>query len=212
MALFSKKFSDITGFTLWSDSTIENKRARLVLSYRDSNPRITVYTGAAGREGVISWPCDLPHFVTILNLLKDIANGPNGDKKVIDSLTVKYENDKPTNEKMLVSKLVIGKNNDGICYLALIDENKPKIAFEIKPSQYHVFRDGNGELIPSNIISKSMAIGIADSLLTLVSVAMLEHTKETYENVTNRSEIKGRSKGTKEGSSAPKEQFDDLVY
>lgn len=212
MALFSKKFSDITGFVLWSDSSIENKRARLVLSYRDSNPRFTVYTGAPGREGMISWPCDLPHFVTILNMLKDIANGPNGDKKVIDSLMVKYENDKPTNEKMLVSKLVIGKNNEGVCYMALIDENKPKIAFEIKPSQYHIFRDSNGEMIPTSTVSKLMTIGIADSLLNLVSVTMLEHTKETYENITNRSEIKPRGRGGKDNSSTAKEQFEDLVY
>jgi hypothetical protein len=212
MALFSKKFSDITGFVLWSDSSVENRRARLVLSYRDSNPRFTVYTGAAGKEGVISWPCDLPHFVTILNMLKDIANGPNGDKKVIDSLTVKYENDKPTNEKMLVSKLVIGKNNEGVCYMALIDENKPKIAFEIKPSQYHIFRDSNGEMIPISAVSRLMTIGIADSLLTLVSVTMLEHTKETYENVTNRAEIKSKNKGGKDNSSNTKEQFEDLVY
>jgi hypothetical protein len=212
MALFSKKFSDITGFVLWSDSSVENRRARLVLSYRDSNPRFTVYTGAAGKEGVISWPCDLPHFVTILNMLKDIANGPNGDKKVIDSLTTKYENDKPTNEKVLMSKLVIGKNNEGVCYMALIDENKPKIAFEIKPSQYHIFRDSNGEMIPISAVSRLMTIGIADSLLTLVSVTMLEHTKETYENVTNRSEIKPRGKGGKDNSSNTKEQFEDLVY
>jgi hypothetical protein len=212
MALFSKKFSDITGFVLWSDSTIENKRARLVISYRDHNPRITVYTGVSGKDGVIAWPCDLPHFVAILNILKDVANGPNGDKKVIDSLTTRYENDKPTNEKTLVSKLVIGKSNEGICYLALIDENKPKIAFEIKPSQYHIFRDNNGETIPNSVVSKLMAIGIADALLNLVSVAMIEHTKDTYENVTHRTEIRSRGNNNKEEPTVNKDQFEDLVY
>jgi hypothetical protein len=208
MGVFSKKFSDINGFVLWSDSTIEGKRAKLVIAYRDVNPRITVYTGANGKEGVISWPCDLPHFVGILNILKDIANGPNGDRKIIDSLTTKYENDKPTNEKVLVSKLVIGKNNEGVCYLAVITEDKPKIVFEIKPSQYHIFRDSNGDIIPDNVVSKYMAIGIADALLNLVAIVLTELTKETYENMTNRTEIKSRAKNSNEN----KEYFEDLAF
>jgi hypothetical protein len=67
-------------------------------------------------------------------------------------------------------------------------------------------------MIPISAVSRLMTIGIADSLLTLVSVTMLEHTKETYENVTNRAEIKSRSKGGKDNSSNTKEQFEDLVY
>jgi len=211
MSLFSKKYSDISGFALWADSTVDNKRARLVISYRDTNPRITVYTGVPGKEGMISWPCDLAHFVTVLNILKEVANGPNGDKRIIDSLTTRYENNKPTNEKDLVSRLVIGKNSEGICYIAVIDETKPKIVFEIRPSQYHIFRDNNAEVIPDNVISKHMAIGIADTLLNLVSVTLLEHTKEAYENITNRAEIKPRS--SRRGNETPaeiREQFEDL--
>jgi hypothetical protein len=67
-------------------------------------------------------------------------------------------------------------------------------------------------MIPISAVSRLMTIGIADSLLTLVSVTMLEHTKETYENVTNRAEIKSKNKGGKDNSSNTKEQFEDLVY
>jgi hypothetical protein len=53
-----------------------------------------------------------------------------------------------------------------------------------------------------------MAIGIADTLLNLVAIALLEHTKELYENVPNRTEIKSRVKNNNEN----KEYFEDLTF
>jgi len=185
MSNLYQKYYDISKLVIWgdSDSTDQSsKRPRLVFSFRDGNPRISVYTGNSGVEGIISFPSDIPTMVSAMSMLKDVANGPNGNKVAIDSLTVNYVNNKPTNEKKLVSTLYIGKSKEGLVYLSVITEGKPKLVFSIKPSQYHTFKDSEKNVISDSVISPMMAKGIADVVLNVVSNILITYTNEEYNN------------------------------
>ena len=142
-----KTYYDISKLVIWGDDSSDgengNKRPRMVFSFRDGNPRITVYTGITGQNGVISFPSDYPTMVAIVNILKDVIVSEPGNKFSISSLTNVYENNKPTKEKKIVSTLYIGKSKDGLIYFSVIAENKPKLVFTIKPSPFHVFKDVN---------------------------------------------------------------------
>lgn len=177
------RFFDIQRFVLWSDEALEsgdqNNKPRLVLSFRDGYPRITVYTGINSKEGVISFPSDYPTMTYIFNVLKEVANSEPGAKFVVDSLTNSYgEDGKPTGDKKLVSKLFVGKSKSGVVYLSVISEDKPKIVFPIKPSPYHVFRDSENNEIPEEVISSKLAIGIADLALGILANAIIQHANE----------------------------------
>lgn len=89
MATLYNKYYDVSKLVIWGDDTGDenNRKAKLIFSFRDGNPRITVYTGVTGKDGVISFPSDHPTMVTIMNLLKDVANGQPGTKFAIDSLS-----------------------------------------------------------------------------------------------------------------------------
>jgi len=183
MAIFTNSYIDISKFLLWgevSGDTDSSHKPRMVISFRDGNPRITVYTGEQGSNGIISFPSDYTTMVSILTLLKDIINAEPGTKISVDSLTTLYENNKPTNDKKLVSTLYIGKSKQGIIYLSLIAENKPKIVFPIKASPYHIYKDNEGNIISDEIISKKITENLVTFILNIISNIIINYTEEEY--------------------------------
>lgn len=196
MATLYNKYYDVSKLVIWGDESAEenNRRSRLIFSFRDGNPRITVYTGITGKEGVISFPSDHPTMVTVMNLLKDVANGQPGTKFAIDSLSFVYENDKPTTNKRIVSTLHIGKSAQGLVYFSVIMENKPKLVFTLKSSPFHAFRDKDKNLLSEEIISSKMASGLADLVLNIIGNIIVNYTDEEYENSPRKPlEVKGRT-------------------
>ena len=186
-----KKYYDLSRLVIWQDGDNEDgsKKARMVFGFRDGNPRITVYTNAQGGEGVIAFPCDIPHMCAIMSYVNDIANGPAGAKVSVESLTSVYNNNKPTMEKKVMSTLYIGKSKEGLVYFSVISEGKPKLIFTLKTSQYHGFRDSDKNVIPDSEISKRMAIGLSDLVLSAISQIMVQYTNEEYNDGIRKSTI-----------------------
>ena len=209
-------YYDVSRFVLWADNPDdEGKRARFVLSFRDGNPRFVVYTGGTGKDSVINFPMDIPTLTASMNYLKDIANGPEGAQTSVESLTTVYENDKPTKQKKLLSTLRMGKSKDGIVYLSILSEGRPKIVFPIKPSPYHVFRDANKEVLPEASVSKNLTVGVANLVLDAVARIMVDYTNEEYDGGTRKPTPLKLSTGGGQGGSgrskAPAQpQFSDL--
>jgi hypothetical protein len=209
--LYTKNFVDVSKFVIWGDATGDDnsKRPRMVFSFRDGNPRLTVYTGVTGPEGVIAFPSDFPTMVTIINLIKDIANGEPGQKVSVDSATNIYENNKPTNKKKVVSTLYVGKSKEGVVYLSLISENKPKLVFPFKPSAYHAFRDADKNEFPVAKISAKMATGVADVILNLISDVLIKYTEEEYQTSRKPTRVKNNDRDSSGGTEVV-QSIDDL--
>lgn len=203
-------FYDLEKWVMWADSPQEDgKRARLILSFRDGNPRFMVYTGGQGKDAMINFPMDMPHLASIMIAMQEIAEGPNDTQIKIDSLTTVYENNKPTNQKKVVSVLVVGKSKDGLVYLCVIADTKPKIVFPFKPSVYHVWRNGAGEVIADSVLSVKMAKGMAKAVASVIGRIMVDYTNETYESGTRKSvPIKTSEGGTKPVGKQP--EFTDI--
>jgi hypothetical protein len=207
-------YYDISRFVLWGDenSNNENKRSRLVFSFRDGNPRITVYTGGTGPNSVISFPSDYPTMVGIINILKDVIVSQPGTNFSIDSLTSVYENNKVTTEKKVVSTLYIGKSKEGLIYFSVISENKPKLVFTIKPSPYHIFKDSEKNVIPNEVISCKIANGIAELILNIISNIVTAYTAEEYDGIRKPTPIKSQQQSfsTSDESAAIMQEIDSL--
>lgn len=179
--LMYKTYYDINRLNIWADNEGADqgaRRARLAFTFRDGNPRITVYTGETG--GVLQFPCDALFFGGFLETLQVIIDSPNGTRESIESLTTLYENDKPTNQKKLVSTLHVGKSKDGIIYLSVMTEGKPKLAFTLKTSPYHIFRGEDKNPIPESEVSVRLAKGLIKILYPLVSGYVQQYTNEEY--------------------------------
>lgn len=185
MSVFIKKFADVAKFALWADGAAEGKKARFILGFRDGAPRFTVYTGVSGKDGVISFPSDIATCVYFLTVLKEMATAEPGSKQSIDSLTVQYENDQPTKNKRVVSTIYVGKSAEGIVYVAIFSENRPKLVFEIKPSDFHIFKDKENSKISDAVISAKMAKGLADFMLNVIANVITTYTVEELESNPN---------------------------
>ena len=184
MATMYNKFFDISKLTLWAEPVSDGEKTKspqLVFGFRDGNPRIMVYTGAQGPGGVIAFPSDYPTMVGVLQLLKDVIKGKPGEERyAIASLGAVYENDRPTKEKRVVATLHIGKSKEGLVYLSVLAEGKPKIVFPIKSSQYHTWHDGNKAVVPDAVISERIAMGLAELVLNLISNGLMRYSDEVY--------------------------------
>ena len=192
-----KTYYDVSKLVIWGDDAPEGdaKRPRMVFSFRDGNPRITVYTGQTGPNGVISFPSDYPTMVGIINVLKDVIAGQPGTRFSIDSLTAVYQDNKPTKDKKVVAVLHIGKSKEGIIYFSVTAEAKPKLLFSIKPSPFHAFRDAEKNTIPDSVMSTKIASGLADLILNIISSVIVNYTNEEYSTVRKPVLIKGAPSG-----------------
>ena len=192
-------YYDVSKLVVWGDVSSEGsdaKRPRLVFSFRDGNPRITVYTGISGPSGVISFPSDYPTMVGVINVLKDVIKSPAGTKFSIDSLTLVYQDNKPTTEKKVVATLHIGKSKEGLVYFSVTSEDKPKLVFTIKPSPFHAFRDAEKNIVSNDLISCKIASGLADLILNIISAIIVNYTNEEYTGARKPVQIKGKQQSS----------------
>lgn len=193
-SLMKDRFYDVARLVIWGEGEeSSDRKPRLVFSWRDGNPRITVYTGVKGQEGILTFPSDLHTMTTVLESLREIAEGEPGNKLTMDSLTTKYVDNKPTAEKTLVSTLHIGKSKEGIVYLSLISPGKPNVVFALKLSQWHVARDAEKNQLPDAIISKRMALGLVNTMYGIIANTTIQYTNEEYVEKGGSYQIKGNN-------------------
>ena len=187
--VYNNRFTSMNKLSLWqlvedgSEDGGKPQYARLEFGFRDGNPRFVVYTGLKGSAGIITFPCDIPHMVHILSMMKDVANNDGECKYHVTSETfVKDDNGKATKELKVQSSLYIGKtskDNGSLVYMTVTAKDKQKIVFTIKPSKFHKFYRNN-ELITDAEYSKKVTLGTVDLILNLIALAINQHTIETY--------------------------------
>lgn len=179
-----KTFYDLSRLVFWADTHEDEKRARLTFGFRDGNPRLTVNTGLAkGAEGMIVFPCDPIHLTTAMIFLEDIANNIfEGERILIDSLgPASYIDGKPSKEKVVKATLYAGKTKEGVIYLSVVADKKPKIVFPMKMSDWHVTRNGDKTPVSDAEVSKRIALATAYLVKSVIASAILEYSKNEYE-------------------------------
>ena len=180
-----KTFYNIQRIVFWADQEgfgeDGQKRPRMTLSYRDGNPRFTVYTGASvGMDGMINFPMDTITFGSVIELFKTVIEEEPGSKRSIDSFTKEYVDNKPTENLKLMSTLHMGKTKDGIVYLSLIEEGKPKIVFPLRHSKWHSYRDANKEELSVADVSLNIARGVANMFENILSHVIMQYNTDEY--------------------------------
>lgn len=221
MANLVKTHYDVSKFVLWADSPVDQTdgkkgKAKLIMSFRDGNPRLIVFTGAPQPNGVINFPCDHMTFLGVMELLDKVIASPNGTRFSIDSLTSVYVDNAPTADKKVVSSLIIGKSNEGVIFFLLKAEGKPNIIFPIVLSPFHKVRNAetNSDL-PESDVSVILAKGISKTL-TSICVSVLErYTDDEYDNgVRAIAQIKPSAQANQSNkiSNELKQEFEELSF
>lgn len=133
----------------------EEGEALLQWSVRMGYPRITVYTdnniskdGKMDFNKVITAPFDYTNLKLFLEYFKEIIDGEDDNKYTLECYNVKFKDGVKTNDTFLQAKVTVGKDKNGIIYLAVIEEEKRKIKFEVLPNpKWYKYYDKEGKEI-----------------------------------------------------------------
>lgn len=156
-------------FTMWANVQGQDKRAQLVWSMQDGNPKITVFYNNPDIKYPASSGFGLDTMLMILDAMKRIAAGPSGKTEMVENfMNERDENGKVTGKKK-ISELYYGKDSEGIVWLGIKDvaSPKPNVRFTYVMSDFHnlVRRDGDTSIPMSRSeASERMAICTFDGL------------------------------------------------
>jgi hypothetical protein len=143
------RIQDFERLQMWTPTPgAAGKRAKLSFGIRDGNPRITVFTNDPNDKissGVIYAAMNPETFYTFLELFGNVVRAKEEIKYKINCFGTRWENDKPTKDKVLISDLCFGRDAEGMIWICVIADNRPKIKFEFNISDYHLLMDGDGK-------------------------------------------------------------------
>jgi hypothetical protein len=92
-----------------------------------------------------------------LSGLERLALGPNDVKEALEIFLWRYENNQRT-DRYLGATLMSGKDADGVVWISLIAQDRPKIQFKIRPSEDTVFKTADGSALSPADASKYQAL------------------------------------------------------
>lgn len=148
-------------------------------------PRIVVWINGPDRtvtgfDNMIHAPFDFKSFNVFLGCLKNVLNDDNGTTYEIKCFNAKWdrETNKRTDEIELVSTVIVGKDDKGVIYLAVVAENKPKIRFNlVTDSKWHIVTRNGTDITLNGVGSKMYATRFLKQLETNYDI-VLESLKE----------------------------------
>lgn len=216
---------------------------KLSWSVNFGHPRITVYTNDPSIEdkehnfGRIQARLDIPTFQSFLELLDSCtlslgqAKDPeaHGPVKYVVKNMRPWVDSKRVENPEVINEIFVGRDKEGTVWMSVIEENKPKIKFEFKLSDWHGLYNGQGEPFTTAQMSSIVARSYVRMLRALFpqSLFMEEHQEilnmpyEERKNMFNtdsntkapRKDSSKAAPSTSSASSEPSNDFaDDLPF
>ena len=186
-----------------------NQRARLNWGLYRGNPRITVFPNTPDDtvKSPITAAFSPEEFGVFIQMFEEIVKGPVNVKTKVDCYSRRWSEDGKPGEIFLRSEVFYGKDQDGICWISVVDGNRPKIKFEFRISEYHKFYKVNGEVLTETEGSCRRALstlhGVRDVCLTYA-----REKREPY--VKPAGGQKGSYKGKSNAPKATGDSFDSF--
>ena len=185
-------------------------KARLRFGIYRNNPRVTVYTNepddAKNNYGMISAPLDPIAFNTMLELLQDLSNSPSAInvKYRIDNMTLTQADGNAKREMKLVSNLFVGKDEEGVIWISIVADGRPKFKFEFGNFPFHRFYKPDG----TQMTKSELSIVAARATVNFMRNVFSTYVTTKYEHIPPNTFKKGNNTGRK----ASTYEGDDLPY
>lgn len=161
-------FGDYPRLSLFTETPNQpGKRARMNFGTFNHNPRITVFSGIPSDKEPITAPMDIPTALMFLDSFEKIVRGENGGKGSLGCYRGEFKDGKNTGNKLHMSDIFFGKDEEGKVWILLKKEGKPEIQFYFGLSAYHTLRISGGQLTEGDT-SCFMALGHIRALRKVV--------------------------------------------
>lgn len=150
------------------------KDATIVPRVHENNPGLRVRTNVDNdkNNGLIDAGMDAITWQTLIDKMKEIAKGPNGERFTIKNFGHPFLNGQRSREKKQMSSTSIWKDNEGVCYISVTaGPQRPHIEFKFMSDEYHNFLDKDNQPLSDALVSKYTMLATArmwESLMTNV--------------------------------------------
>lgn len=162
------QFKELDKFVMFAPAPgVDNRRSRLQWSSYRGNPRISVFTSVPNdtNKGVISAPMNPETFFGLLHLLEKIATNPAGTIEfTVDCDTLERTADGSQGRRILLSTILVGRDDEGVVYIQVKADNRPEIRFYFKISDFHRFKKGDGTPFSDREASSLQALAAVQCL------------------------------------------------
>lgn len=165
------EIQDLNRFTMFTNSPNgSNLRSIMTFGVRDNFPRITVFPNGENKEQKmpIFAGIDPVVFTALMSQMKAIFLGEKGKSGKMS--TDRYNRD--TKEKELMSYVEYGKDENGICWMAVTNPNRPRIRFDLKMSDWHHFYHADG----TQFTEEEGSVLYAVSKVNTLGPIMIQHS------------------------------------
>ena len=142
--------------------------ASLTWSTRNGYPRITVYTSnnqARDADGkfnfnyIVTAPFDYITLQIFLTRFQEVIDSETEIHYKINCYNVKFDKGVKTNDIYLQATVIVGKDKEGVIYIAAVEEGKRTVKFEILPNDrfFKFYDKDNNEIAYKKILSNLYA-------------------------------------------------------
>lgn len=209
------EFKELDKFQMFTDAPgAEGKRSRLVWSSYRGNPRVTVFTQVPNdtNKGILNAAMNPETFLVFLDMLEQVARKNEECKYKLANYTLirtgEDDNRKQRGEKVLASDLWFGRDNGGLVWISVVAENRPKIKFDFKISDFHKLYKGDGNALTDAEASSLQALAVIRALRDV----MMMHMGELRQRPDAPAPRQGARSYDNSSSKPANKGFDDLNF
>lgn len=201
-------------YTLFaSANNAAGRRARLVWSVRDGLIRATVFTNDpadSDPKQMISLPIDASVFGSLMDLVVRCARSKEETRFIADIFAPVRDDAKKIVDKSNIGQVLVGRDADGIVWMSLQVEGRPKVKCVFSPGNFVTFKKADGTEFAQNEASSLYAIGYTEMLRSTMN-HLVAAGAQTYVPKSRDSNVPA-SGGQKKAATAPSGDFDDVPY
>lgn len=148
-----------------------NKPGSWAISLVANNPRIDVYTNVPNdkNNGNIRGAMDMPTFYLLIEMMRKAITLEDNQVLKLQNLNHVFFGGERSAEPKLVSTTLVGRDKDGVLFLACVAKDRPYLKFSMLPSNYHVMIDVNGEPMNKRDASNYFLAGYANMLENMMA-------------------------------------------
>lgn len=149
------------------------KKPTLAVKVYQNNPRLEVRTNVPNDRdfGRITAALDSFTFFGLLDLIDKVSKGASDTKYVLNNQST-YINGQKVDQPQVATRVVVGKDKEGITYLAVTAKDRPMIKFNLMPSEWHFLNGPDGQAANVELVSQAWAAGWCNVMKQLVPTVL----------------------------------------
>lgn len=145
------------------------KKPTLAVKVYQNNPRLEVRTNVPNDKdfGRITAALNSITFFAMLDLIHKVSMGAMDTKYSINNNSM-YINGQKMDQPTLATRIIVGKDKEGVTYIAVTAKDRPMIKFELMPNEWHYLHGPDGQPASKELVSQAWAAGWCGLMKELV--------------------------------------------